>query len=86
MPRVRNVTDSEFLSIVVMPISRAPPPPSGEDPAALVDRLTGVDLGPVVLGEPGRAVGAALLVGLGEQDQVAGAGHALRARAASPRP
>ena len=73
MPRVRNVTESEFLSIVVMPMSFAAARAALEDPAALVDRCAGVDLVPVVLGQPRRPVGAALLVGLGEQDQVAGA-------------
>ena len=42
-----------------------------EDPAALVERDAGVDLRPRRLGEPARAVVAALLVGLGEQDDVA---------------
>ena len=38
MPRVRNVTESEFLSIVVMPISRAPPLPSAKiQPPSLID-------------------------------------------------
>ena len=38
MPRVRNVTDSEFLSIVVIPISRAPPaPPLKIQPPSLIE-------------------------------------------------
>ena len=43
MPRVRKVTDSEFLSIVVMPISRAPPdPPSKIQPPSLMDSLASI--------------------------------------------
>ena len=38
MPRVRNVTESEFLSIVVMPMSFAPPePPWKIQPPSLID-------------------------------------------------
>ena len=38
MPRVRNVTDSEFLSTVVIPISRAPPaPPRKIQPPSLIE-------------------------------------------------
>ena len=40
---MRNVTDSEFLSIVVMPISRAPPrPPAKIQPPSLIDSLASI--------------------------------------------
>ena len=70
-PRVWSVTENEILSRTVTAASRRAAAAIGADDPALVERVRGVELVPVILGQPLDAVVAALLVALEDEHDVA---------------